>query len=147
VTSLMERLTGPRDDELDEETRVTNPPSFTLPRGVPWWAGVYGLDPAMTAEAVALPGDDWALAAQCTAMACAACVFGAGAGYPVKLLSRKGAPARQWLDWLLDAPGPEDAACRRLALRLTCERTQAADAAAVLEDAQHLHDACSARRR
>lgn len=137
MTSLLDRFTAPAEPE---ETRVTNPPAPALPRGVPWWAGVHGLDPA-------LPVDDWALAAQCTAMACAAHVFGAGAGYPAKLLSRKGSPARQWLDWLLEAPGPEDAARRRLALRLICERTQSADADDVLEDAAHLHSSCSTGRR
>ncbi len=138
MTTLLDRVTGTASEP--QETRVTNPAPFTLPRGVPWWAGVPGLDPAM-------PADDWALAAQCAAMACAVCVFGTGAGYAGKLLSRKGAPARQWLDWLLEAPGPEDASRRRLALRLICERTQVADADAILEDARHLHDACSARRR
>jgi hypothetical protein len=134
MTSLLERFTGPAGDL--EEPRVTNPSPFTLPRGVPWWAGVYGLDPA-------LPVEDWALAAQCTAMACAACVYGLGAGYRAKLITRKGAPAAQWLDWLLEAAGPEDATRRRLALRLICERTQADDADAILEDARHLHAACS----
>jgi hypothetical protein len=135
VTSLLDRFTAPADPE---ETRVTNPPP-ALPRGVPWWAGVHGLDPA-------LPADDWGLAAQCTAMACAAHVFGTGAGYPAKLISRKPSPARQFLDWLLDAAGPEDAA-RRLALRLICERTQSADADDVLEDAGKLHASCSPGRR
>ena len=134
MTALAELFTGRTSEP--EETRMANPSPFTLPRGVPWWAGVHGLDPA-------IPVDDWALAAQCTAMACAACVYGLGAGYPVKLFTRKGAPARQWLDWLLEAQGPEDAARRRLALRLICERTQPADADAVLEDARHLHAACS----
>ena len=134
MTSLLDRFIPAADSP--EEPRVTNPSPFTLPRGVPWWAGVYGLDPA-------IPVEDWALAAQCTAMASAACVYGLGAGYPARLLSRKGAPARQWLDWLLDTASPEDAARRRLALRLICERTQPDGADEVLEDAKHLHAACS----
>lgn len=110
------------------------------PSAFPWWAGVLGLDPAV-------PVGDWALAAQCTAMACAAHVFGPGAGYPAKLITRKGSPAHQFLDWLLESPGPEDAARRRLALRLICERTQADDADDVLEDAGKLHASCSSGRR
>jgi len=139
VTSLLDRFSAPAEPE---EARVTNP-APALPRGVPWWAGVHGLDPALPVDDVA----DWALAAQCTAMACAAHVFGTAAGWPEKLLSRKGSPARQFQDWLLEAPDAADAARRRLALRLICDRTQAADADGVLEDARRLHDACTARRR
>jgi hypothetical protein len=135
MVALIERFTGTAEPE---ERPVTAPQPFT--RGLSPWQYVPGIDPAAGIA-------DWALEAQCTAMACAAHVYGAGAGYPVKLLSRKGAPARQWLDWLLDTASPEDAALRRLALRLICERTQAADADDILEDARHLHDACSARRR
>lgn len=131
---LLERIAGPADNL--EETRVATPSPFTPPRGVPWWAGVHGLDPA-------IPAGDWALAGQCTAMACAAHVYGLGAGYRAKLITRKGAPASQWLDWLLGAVSPEDAALRRLALRLICERTQADDADDILEDVRHLHAACS----
>jgi hypothetical protein len=138
MTALLDRFAGIVSEP--EETRVTKSPSLTSPRGVPWWAGVPGLDPVIEAG-------DWAFAAQCTAMACAACVFGADAGYPGKLLSRKGAPAWQWLDWLLDATSAEDAFRRRLALRLICERTQVADADDILKDAQHLHESCSARGR
>lgn len=139
VIPLLERITGPADDL--EGTPVTTPPPFApaAPRTSPWQY-VPGIDPAAETG-------DWALAAQCTAMACAAHVFGLGAGYRAKLLTRKGSPAAQWLDWLLEAVSPEDAALRRLALRLICERTQAADADDILEDARHLHDACSARRR
>ena len=143
MTSLIDRFTAPAEPE---ESHVSNPPP-ALPRGVPWWAGAYGLDPALTAGALGLPADDWALAAQCTAMACAAHVFSTSAGYPSRLISRKGSPARQFLDWLLEAEAPEDAARRRLALRLICERTDAADADDVLEDARHLHDSCAPRRR
>lgn len=143
MTSLIDRFTAPAEPE---ETRVTNPPTAP-PRGVPWWAGAYGLDPAVTAEAMGLDVPDWGLAAQCTAMACADRVFGTDAGYSERLLSRKGSPAAQLLGWLLEAAGPEDAARRRLALRLTCDRTQAADADGILEDAGRLHGSCAARRR
>ena len=135
MTSLLDRFTG--TDE-PEEIRVTTPRPYTP--GVPWWAGVHGLDPAV-------PVDDWALAAQCTAMACAAHVFGTAAGYPARMLSRKSIPAGQMAAWLLEAAGPEDAARRRLALRLICDQGPASDADVILEDARHLHDACSPGRR
>lgn len=125
---------------------MSNPPP-SLPRGVPWWAGAYGLDPAVTAGAVGLDVPDWALAGQCTAMACAVHVFGPAAGWPERLLSRKGSPAAQLMAWLLEAPEPVDAARRRLALRLACDRTTAADADGILEDARHLHASCAPRRR
>lgn len=136
MSALVERFTGPADDL--EDRPVTAPVPFA--RGVSPWQHVPGIDPAAATG-------DWALEAQCTAMACAAHVFGLGAGYRAKLITRKGSPAQQWLDWLLDTASPEDAMLRRLALRLICERTQAADADAVLEDARNLHDATTARRR
>jgi hypothetical protein len=138
VTSLLDRITGTDDDT--EDAPMTTPRQGFRPASAPWWAGVCGLDPAV-------PVDDWALAAQCTAMACAARVFGAGAGYAEKMFSRRGAPARYWAGWLLEAPAPDDAARRRLALRLICEQAPAADADDILTDAQHLHDACSPGRR
>ena len=120
---------------------MTTPrPGFRAASAVPWWAGVDGLDPA-------IPVEDWALAAQCTAMACAAHVFGSAAGYTEKMLSRKGPPARQWVNWLLEDAGPEDATRRRLALRLICDQGPALDADGILEDARHLLDACSPGRR
>jgi hypothetical protein len=134
VTSTLDRFTGTEP----EGGAVTQP--YARPPAFPWWAGVLGLDPAA-------PVDDWALAAQCTAMACAARVFGAGAGYRMKMLSFKGSPATQWADWLLQAAGPEDAVRRRLALRLICEQAQADNPDGILEDAQRLHDACSPGRR
>ena len=135
MTSLLERFTGPADDL--EVRPVTTPPPF---RGASPWQYVPGIDPAASLG-------DWALEAQCTAMACAAHVYGLGAGYRAKLITRKGSPAAQWLDWLLDTASPEDAALRRLALRLICERAAVSDADAILEDARHLHDAITARRR
>lgn len=138
MTSILDHLTG-RDDT--EAAPVTTPrQGFRSASAVPWWAGVHGLDPA-------IPVDDWALAAQCTAMACAVHVFGAAAGYAEKLFSRKGSPARQWMAWLLEDAGPEDATRRRLALRLVCDQDPALDADGILEDARHLLDACSPGRR
>lgn len=142
MSLLADRLTAPAEPE---ETPVTNPPP-ALPRGVPWWSGAYGLDPAVTAEAMGLDVPDWGLAAQCTAMACAAYAFGTDAGYPEKWTSRK-SPAERFLGWLLDTQAAEDAARRRLALRLVCERTQGADADGILEAAGKLHASCSPGRR
>lgn len=135
MTSLLERIAGTAEPEGGP---VTQPYRPSMPAS-PWW-GIQGLDPSV-------PVADWALAAQCTAMACAAYVFGTGAGYAERLLSRKGAPVRQWTEWLLQAAGPEDAERRRLALRLTCEQAQALDADAILEDARHLLDSCMPGRR
>jgi hypothetical protein len=137
MTHLLERWTGA--DPEPEVTRVTTPRPHTP--GVPWWAGVYGLDPA-------IPVEDWALAAQCTGMACAAYVFGTGAGYAEKLFSRKGSPAKQFTDWLLAASSPEDATRSRLALRLTCEQAEAPDDAdGILTAVGRLLDSCSPGRR
>ena len=138
VTTFLERFAT---TDHDEDAPMTTPrQGFRATSAVPWWAGVYGLDPA-------IPVDDWALAAQCTAMACAAHVFGTAAGYTEKMLSRKGAPARQWVNWLLEDSGPEGATRRRLALRLICDQGPALDADGILEDARHLLDACSPGRR
>lgn len=134
MTSILDRFTDPEPEEI----RVSTPRPYTP--GVPWWAGVHGLDPA-------IPVDDWALAAQCTAMACAVHVFGTAAGYVEKFFSRKGAPARQWTGWLLEAVGPEAAALRRLALRLICNQGPPLDADGILDDAGRLLDACSPGRR
>lgn len=135
MTSLLDRFTA--TDEPEGDT-VTQP--HARPTAFPWWAGVYGMDPA-------IPVTDWGLAAQCTAMACAAHVFGNAAGYAEKLFSRKGSPARQWLDWLLQAASDEDATRRRLALRLACEHSEALNAGDILDDAGVLHAACSPGRR
>lgn len=136
MTPLLERFTAPADPE---EPPVTTPRPRSF--GAPWpWTGVCGLDPAM-------PVTDWATAAQCTAMACAAHVFGNAAGYAEKLFSRKGSPARQWADWLLSAVSDEDAARRRLALRLACEHSEALNAGDILEDAATLYASCSPGRR
>ena len=138
MTSILDHLTA-RDDT--EDAPMTTPrQGFRAASAVPWWAGVHGLDPA-------IPVGEWTLAAQCTAMACAAHVFGTAAGYSEKMLSRKGAPARQWVNWLLEDSGPEGATRRRLALRLICDQDPALDADGILEDARHLLDACSPGRR
>jgi hypothetical protein len=133
---LLERITGTDGDP--QEAPVTTPRPHVY--GVPWWAGVYGLDPA-------LPVDDWALAAQCAGMACAVLVFGANAGYLERALSRKGTPADRMTTWLLEVGGEPGTRRRILALRLACEQDATADAAQVLADAKALYDSCSPGRR
>jgi hypothetical protein len=137
MTSILEHLTG-RDDT--EEAPMTTPrQGFRAVSAVPWWAGVYGLDPA-------IPVDDDDLAAQCTAMACAVHVFGADAGYPVRALSRR-TPAGDLTAWLLASASTEGGTRRRLALRLVCEQIQSADMDRILKSALCLIDACSPGRR
>jgi hypothetical protein len=126
MTSLIERFTGPADVE---ETPVTNPPSFTPPRGIPWWAGVPGLDPAV-------PVGDWAVAAPFAAMACAVRVYGVTAPYRSGLF--KASPASRWYGWLLDANHADDAARRMLALRLICDHAAEIDPDSILQTARDL---------
>ena len=140
MTSILDRFTGTDHDDTEDAPMTTPRQGFRAASAVPWWAGVYGLDPA-------IPVDDDDLAAQCTAMVCAVRIFGAGAGYPAKWLSRKSVPAAQLTAWLLESASAEGAVRRRLALRLICEMTQATDPDGILEDARHLLDACSPGRR
>ena len=140
MSMLLDRFTAPAEPE---EPPVTTPRPRSF--GVPWWAGVPGLDPAVPVDEGTFA--DWGFAAQCTAMACAAHVFGNAAGYSEKLFSRKGSPARQWADWLLAAVSEEDAARRRLALRLACEHSEALNAGDILEDAATLYASVSPGRR
>lgn len=108
--------------------------------GVPWWAGVYGLDPA-------IPVDDWVLAAQCSAMACAVLVFGENAAYPERLLSRKGTPAARMTAMLLEIAGEPGIQRRILALRLACEQDASGETDQILIVARNLYDSCSPGRR
>jgi len=126
MTSLLERITGTADNP--EETRVTTPRPYA-PAAVPWWAGVYGLDPA-------IPVGDWAIAARCTAMACAVRIHGVDAPYRAGLF--KSSPATRWHEWLWKAVTPVDAAARRLALRLVCDQAGTVDPDHVLQVAQDL---------
>lgn len=126
MTSLLERITGTAEPE---ETPVTTPRPRPPASAVPWWAGVYGLDPA-------IPVDDWAVAARCTAMACAVRVHGIDAPYRAGLF--KSSPAAKWHEWLWRATNPVDAAERRLALRLVCDQAGTVDPDHVLQVAQDL---------
>ena len=103
---------------------------------IPWWTGVPGLDPDCRAH-----NDTWA--AQATAMACAAHVFGASAGYAADWWrSQKAAPAAKWLRWLVGHRGEGDAFMRRLALRLICERAASIPADQILDVIEMLYKAC-----
>lgn len=126
MTTLLERITGPADTL--EETPVTTP-SFTSPRGIPWWAGVHGLDPA-------IPVADWAAAAPFAAMACAVRVYGVNAGYRRGVF--KASPASRWYGWLLDANHGDDAARRFLALRLIVDHAAEIDPDDILQTARDL---------
>ena len=136
MSILMDRLTGVTD-EL-EETLPSPPPALPVPgtSAIPWWTGVPGLDPDCKV-------DDWAVAAQFAAMACAAQVLGTNAGRADWWRSAKSAPAAKWVDWLLEAQHKIDAQKRILALRLVCERAAVIGDDHILQAAQSLHAACS----
>lgn len=141
MTSLLDRFTG-TDDE-PERAPVTTPPRPFAPSvpgtgSIPWWTGVPGLDPD-----IRVPDGGWLFAAECSAMACAAQVIGIDAGRADWWRSAKSAPARKWLDWLLEAPGEADTRKRILALRLICERAAVIDDDRILDAARSLHAACS----
>jgi hypothetical protein len=140
MTSLLERFTGPADDL---ETPLTPPPQQYTPAvpgtsAIPWWTGVPGLDPD-----IRVPDDGWLLAAECSAMACAAQVVGIGAGRAGWWRTEKSSPARKWLDWLLEAAGTPDTRKRILALRLICERAAVIHDEHILRAAQSLYAACT----
>jgi len=132
VTSLLDRITGTGGDF--EERPLSNLP-FTPPvpgtSAIPWWTGVPGLDPDVR-------NTDWRVAARCSAMACAAQVFGLDAGRPRII---RGAPVRRWVGWLLEAGEDTECRMRILALRLVCERAAGADPDVVLQAAQEIYAA------
>ena len=131
MTFLLER-TAPAEPE---RTTMTTPPPFSRPSPFPWWAGVYGLDPAV-------PVDDWDVAARYTALACAVHVAGTDAVYRTTLLGRKGVAAvARMRAWLLEATEPEGAARHRFALRLACEHAGGLKMDDLLEMAEAFHDA------
>jgi hypothetical protein len=140
VTAILDRLIG-TDDE-PERTPLTTPrpfaPALRAASAPPWGAGVPGLDPE-----IHVGQDGWLFAAECSAMACAAHVVGIDAGRADWWRSVKSAPARKWLEWLLEAPGDPDMRKRILALRLICERAAVIDDDHILQAAQSLHAACS----
>ena len=144
MTSLLDRITGSADDL--EDAPVTTPMPFTpaVPgtSTIVWWFGIPGLDPD-----IRVAPEDWLFAAECSAMACAAQVVGLDAGRADWWRSAKSAPARKWLEWLLEAqPGSPDMRKRILALRLVCERAAVISDDYILHAAQSLHAACSGMR-
>lgn len=136
MTSILERMTATAEPE---RTPMTTPPPFSRPSPVPWWAGAYGLDPV-------IPVDDWAAAAQCTAMACGVHVFGVEAGRDERWLPRKASPITRWFAWLAGAVDRPDATRRRLALRLICEQPwEQPDTEEILRFAQEIYAATAVR--
>ena len=129
---LLDRMTGTHDDL--EAAPMTTPRPHAY--GVPWWAGVYGLDPA-------IPVDDWDVAARYTALACAVHVTGINAVYRTSLMpTRKNAPpVARFRSWLLEATNPEGAARRRFALRLACEHAAGYEMDDLLRVAQDFYEA------
>lgn len=130
MTSLLVRSTAPAEPE---EPPVTTPRPRSY--GVPWWAGVCGLDPA-------IDFDDWEVAARYTALACSVHVLGPDAVYRTSLLSRKGAsPYFRMRAWLTDGPPTwEVASRRRFALRLACEHAPGLEMSDLLQVAQDFAD-------
>lgn len=123
---------------------MTTPPLRYTPAvpgtsAIPWWTGVPGLDPD-----IRVADEGWLFAAECAAMACAAQVLGSDAGRADWWRSVKSAPARKWLEWLLEAQiGSPDMRKRVLALRLICERAAVIADDHILDAARSLHAACS----
>lgn len=107
---------------------------------LPWWTGVPGLDPD-----IRVPEGDWLLAAEFSAMACAAQVIGVDAGRADWWRSQKASPARRWVNWLLEGLGAPDIRKRILALRLICERADVIADEHILTAAQQLCTACTPR--
>lgn len=140
MTSILERFTSSPDEPEVAPMPVPRQGLPPVPGAsmIPWWTGVYGLDPDIRVN----PGD-WLLAAECAAMACAAQVLGTGAGRADWWRSAKGAPARKWLTWLTESGGDADIRKRILALRLICERAAVIGDDYILPAAQSLHAACS----
>jgi len=139
MTAILDRFTVADHDEL-EETLPSPPPALPVPgtSAIPWWTGVPGLDPD-----IRVTDTDWLLAAEFSAMACAAQVIGTGAGRADWWRTAKSSPARKWLEWLLEGLGTPDIRKRILALRLICERAAVIGDDHILQAAQSLHAACS----
>jgi hypothetical protein len=142
MTSILNRFTSTDHDAMEGEPMPA--PQQGLPAvpgtsAIPWWTGVPGLDPDCRV-------DDWAFAASCAAMACAAQVLGGNAGRADWWRTQKSAPAAKWLEWLLGATHDADARKRILALRLICERAAVIPDEYILHAAQSLHASCSGMR-
>lgn len=139
MTALLDRLTAPAEPE---EPPVSTPrPRIT---GVPWWAGVPGLDPAIPVGEH--EAHDYASAAPYAALACAVRVYGTDALYRSVVLpfGKKAVPAHLRLRaWLLDraVTTPEAAERRRFALRLACENSADPEVGDLLALAQDFADA------
>ena len=129
---LLDRMTGTDEPEVAPPVTTPRPHAY----GVPWWAGVYGLDPA-------IPVDDWDVAARYTALACAVHVTGINAVYRTSMLpTRKGSPpVARFRSWLVEVQTPEGTARRRFALRLACEHAAGYEMDDLLRVAQDFYEA------
>jgi hypothetical protein len=111
------RILGTADDQ--EETTLPTPtrriPAAPGSGGVPYWRGVYGLDPECRTP-------DWQFAARCVSMTLAALVFGPDAGNPGAFRGPSSSPAGKLLAWLRKSEDEADARIRFLALRLAAEQ-------------------------
>jgi hypothetical protein len=103
-------------------------------QAVPWWTGVWGLDPRYAAQ-------DISFAASSAAIACAARAL--EIDQPRGLLRGRDErvdEAGEWFKWLADTPDAADASLRRLALRMMCDAD--IDPLNILPSAKLLHGAC-----
>lgn len=139
MSLLADRFTAPAEPE---EPTVTTPRPRSY--GVPWWAGVPGLDPAIPVGEY--EAHDYVTAASYTALACAVHMYGLDAAYRTAVLpfGKKAVPANLRLRaWLLDrsVTTPEHAARRRFGLRLACEHGAGLEVDGLLQVAQDFTDA------
>lgn len=135
---LAERFTRTADPE--EPTPVTTPRPRSY--GVPWWAGVTGLDPLV-------PVYEWEVAARYSALACSLQAFGPDAVYrPGGLIAFGKAatsPNLHMRRWLLNGVmEPQAAERRRYALRLAVDHGTGLKVDDLLQMAQDFADALEA---
>jgi hypothetical protein len=105
-------------------------------QAVPWWTGVWGLDPRYDAT------QDVSFAASSAAIACAARALEIDQPYGLlRGRDERADEAHKWFEWLAEPTGGADASLRRLALRMMCDAD--IDPLNILPSAKLLHDACT----
>ena len=110
-------------------------------QAVPWWTGVWGLDPRYAAESIPF-------AASSAAIACAARALEINQPHGwMRGRDERADEAGRWYEWLADTQEEADASLRRLALRMMCDAD--IDPMNILPSAKVLHEACtpSSRRK